>query len=163
MRLFSRFRPSLALSLLTALLVLPLLSLSGCATLAKFATPAVQPFEQAAVYAAVGIAVQQGTSDKAVWQARATNIKTIALQLEALDTGSTAVVSLLQLELNKKIVALNLQPAELLAAQTLTAAINAVVQTEIASQTNGVLTPQTVVAINQVLTWVTTAAAAYGG
>lgn len=149
--------------LLGALLTLPLLSLSGCSTLANLATPAAQPFEQAAIYAAVGVAIQQGTSDQTVWKARAVKIKAIALQLEALDTGSTAVISLLQQELNKKIVALNLQPAELLAAQTLTAAVDAVIQTAIASQTNGVLTPQTVVKINQVLTWVTTAASAYGG
>jgi hypothetical protein len=139
-----------------------LASIAGCATLARVLTPGAQPFEQAAVFAAVGVAVQQGTTDRAVWTARAARIKAVALQLEALDTGSTAVLSLLEQALNKKIVALNLPPADLLAAQTLTAAITAVVQTELASASNGVLTPQSVVALNDVLTWVTTAASAYG-
>lgn len=151
---------SLLLPLLTLALCLPILT--SCASLANLVTPAIQPFEQAAVFAAVGVAVQQGTSDKATWTARAVKIKTVALQLEAIDTGSTAAISLLQQTLNAKIVGLNLPPAELLAAQTLTAAIDAVIQTEIASASNGVLTPQSVVKINQVLTWVTTAASAYG-
>ncbi len=139
-----------------------LASLYGCSTLASLLTPTAQPFEQAIVYAAVGASIQQGTADRATWAARATKIKAIAQQLQAIDTGSSAALALLEQVLNAKIISLNLPPADLLAAQTLTAAIEAVIQTELGSASNGVLTPQSQVAINDVLLWVTTAASAYG-
>lgn len=155
--LFSRL--SLLPLLLTALLVLPLLSLSGCANLASVLTPASQPFLQVAVDAAVAGAVG---SDASTQKAKALKIKTIATEVLTIDTGTQVALSAVEAAVNAKIATLNLPPADLVAAQLLTATLAAVIQTKLNTSTAGAVTQTTQVAIADIANDVISACSAYG-
>lgn len=145
------------LLLLLPLLCLPLLD--GCATLAKVITPAAQPFLQVSVDVAVATAVG---SNAATQKSRAAQIKTIATEVLTLDTGTEVALSAVEAAVNAKIAALNLPPADLAAAQLLTATLAAVIQTKLNTSTAGAVTQTTQVAISDICNDVISATSAYG-
>jgi hypothetical protein len=141
------------------LLPLLLLNLSGCATLAKLITPAAQPFLQVSVDVAVATAVG---NNAATQKARAVQIKAIAADVLTLDTGTQVALSAIQAVVNAKVVALHLPPADLAAAQLLTATLSAVIQTKLNGTAAGQVTAATQVAISDVCNDVISATSAYG-
>jgi hypothetical protein len=158
MRLFNRSLRLLPL-LLAAALTLPLLSLSGCSTLASVLTPAAQPFLQVAVDAAVATAVG---SNAATQKANAVKIKTIATEVLTLDTGTMVALSAVEAAVNAKIATLNLPPADLAAANLLTATLAAVIQTKLSTSAAGAVTATTQVAVADIANDVISACSAYG-
>lgn len=139
--------------------MLPLLSLSGCATLASALTPAAQPFLQVAVDAAVATAVG---SDASTQKAKALKIKTIATEVLTIDTGTQVALSAVEAAVNAKIATLNLPPADQLAAQLLTSALAAIIQTKLNTSTAGAVTQTTQVAVADIANDVISACSAYG-
>jgi hypothetical protein len=133
--------------------------LSGCSFISKLTTPAAAPFVQVAVDAAVAVAV--GTN-QAVAKVKASQIKAIATQALAADTGTTATLSAIESVVNAQILKLNLPAGDVAAAQLLTATLTAVIQSELSSPKASAVTAQTQVAIAQVLNDVILATSAYG-
>jgi len=133
--------------------------LSGCTTLGKVITPAAQPFLQVAVDVAVSQAV--GTNP-ATQKANALKIKNIATQVLAVDTSTQTALSAVEQVVNAKIALLNLPPADLAAAQLLTATLEAVIQTQLQTTTAGAVTATTQVAVADIAQDVITAASAFG-
>jgi len=129
------------------------LFLAGCTT-----TPTAN--EQMAttvlIDAAVGVAVQNGSKDPAVWSQRAFRIVSIAGQLQALDTGKTATLPALTQALQPLLQQANLGPADQLAANALIAALSQLIQQNINN-----LNLNTQQVIQQVLSEVITAASVY--
>jgi hypothetical protein len=136
-----------------------IVALSGCAFVSKLSTPAAAPFVQVAVDAAVAGAV--GTNP-AIAKVKAARIKAIAQQALAADSGTTATLAAVEGVVNAQLVKLNLPPADLAAAQLLTATLTAVIQQQLSSPSAGAVTAQTQVAIAQVLQDVILATSAYG-
>lgn len=120
MRLFSMLRLAFCMALLTALFGLP-----GCKT-----TPTANQQLGLAVLvdAAVGIAVQNGSQDPAVWAERAAKVLSIAKQLQAIDQGEVATLPALTAALGPLIDQAKLAPAERLAANALITALAQVIQ-----------------------------------
>lgn len=139
------------LKILALCLVMPL---TGCATIAKVLTPTAQPFVQAAVDVAVATAVQKGIS--------AAQIKSIAGQVLAADTGTQVALNAIEEIVNGKIVALHLPPADLAASQVLTATLEGVIQLELSGTAATAITAQTQVAVADLMNDVIIATAAYG-
>lgn len=95
-----------------------LLGFTGC----KTAPTATQQSGIAiAVDLAAGFGIQQGSTDPGVWKARATQFKTIATQLKTLNDAGTATLATLAGDLQPLIA--KLPPADVLAANTLVAAL----------------------------------------
>lgn len=137
---------------LVCLAALTAVSVSGCASL-----PGAQ--QQVAVTvlvdASVGVAVQNGSSDPAVWAKRAATITGIATQLKAVDAGAISTLPLLTQALAPLILKANLGPADVLIANVLIGALSQFIQQNVpASQT------QTTV-IQNVLDTVIAAASVY--
>jgi hypothetical protein len=127
---------------------------AGCATIEKIVTPAAQPFIQAAVDAAVASAVQKGVP--------ALEIKSIAAQVLAVDTGSSVALSEVESIINGKLVGLNLSPADLAAAEILTATMEAVIETQLTGATAISVSAQTQVAVAELMNDIIMATSAYG-
>lgn len=106
--------------------------------------------------AAVGVAVQNGTSDASVWSSRAKQITSIAKQLQALDTGATATLPALTSALQPLLAKANLGPADQLAANVLITALGQIIQ-----QNVGNVNTTTQQVIQQVLSDVISAASVY--
>jgi hypothetical protein len=136
-----------------------LVALSGCAVLSKLTTPAAAPFVQVAVDAAVAGAV--GTNP-AIAKTKAVKIKAIAQQALAADSGTTATLAAVEGVVNAQILKLNLPPADVAAAQLLTATLTVVIQNQLSSPSASGVTASTQVAIAQVLQDVILATSAYG-
>jgi uncharacterized protein YceK len=115
----------LRLFLLAIITVGALASLTGCATIAKLATPAAAPFVNAGV--AIAVAKTVGTNP-ATELARAQKIESIALQILAADTGVTSTIATVQIDINAQIARLKLSPVDTLAAQELATAIGIALQ-----------------------------------
>lgn len=131
-----------------------LCSLNGCATLASIVTPAAAPFVQAAVDVAVATAVQKGVP--------AAQIKSIAAQVLAADTGTQVALIAVEEIINGKLVALNLPAADLAAGEILTATLTGVIQLELSGTAASAVTSQTQVAVSQLMNDVIIATSAYG-
>jgi hypothetical protein len=139
----------------TYLAALLLTLCAGCAQLASIVTPSSAPFIQVAVDVAVATAVQKGVPPA--------KIKSIAQAVLALDSGSTVVnLAAVQALLDAKLATMNLPPADLAAAQVLTAALDAIIQTKLSAPSAGTVTAATEVAVAQVLNDVISATSAYG-
>lgn len=112
--------------------ILALSVIAGCA-----ATPTAK--EQVAVAVVVNIAagraIQRSDTDTAVWAARATEYKTIAVQIREASKDSNATVATLGLEL-RALVAKNLGPANQIAANAVIAAVTPYLQQEAADHPN---------------------------
>ncbi len=81
--------------------------------------------------AAVGVAVQKGSSDPAVWAARANQISSIAKQLQALDNGSAATLPALSAALQPLLAKANLGPADQLIANILITSLSQLIETNV--------------------------------
>lgn len=145
---------ALALLVVLTLAITTASGLTACAT-----APSVN--EQAAVTAAMdvatGLAVQNGTSDPAVWKARASNFKAIALQLQAVNSAGNATLATLAGDLQPLIQKLG--PADVLAANALIAAVTPYLQEQQSTNTT-VINTQARVAL--ILTAVINACTVYG-
>lgn len=130
-----------------------ILSVEGCASLSGNAGQQVAV--TVLVDAAVGVAVQNGSSDTAVWGKRATTIVAIATQLKTLDQGAIATLPLVTAALQPLILKANLGPAEMLAANVLVGALSQFIAAKVPA--NGTQTT----AIQLVLSDVITAASVY--
>jgi hypothetical protein len=139
--------------------LLAVTGLSGCATLANLFTPTAAPYVQVAVDVAVAAAVGTDTSTQ---QAKATKIKTIAQQLLAADSSTTATLAAIETTLNAKLVSLNLPPGDLAAAELLTNTLEAVLQAQLANPTTAAKLGTAQVAVADILNDVITATSAYG-
>jgi hypothetical protein len=124
---------------LLAVLMIPVVLLSGC-----FLTkPSAQPYIQAAVLIAVGTAEAKGIS--------AVEINAIAKAALAADTGASATLTTIAGLINAQIAKLGLPAADLAAANILEAALAAAIEAKI----NGSTTlAQTQAAIADVLNYV---------
>jgi uncharacterized protein YceK len=94
--------------------------LSGCATIAKLATPAAAPFVNAGITFAV---FKEVGTNPATQVARAQKIQSIAEKILAADNGVTSTVAMVQTDIIVQIAKLNLPPADTIAAQELAMAI----------------------------------------
>jgi hypothetical protein len=139
---------------LTAALFASLIAFTGCATLGKIVTPVAAPFIQAAVDAAVATAVQKGVA--------AAKIKTIASEVLAADTGTQVALSAVESIINQKLVALDLPPADLAAAEILTATLTGVIQLQLTGTAATAITAQTQVAVADIMNDLIVATSAYG-
>lgn len=110
-----------------------IVSLEGCATTPTGAQSAIV---SVVVDAAVGIAVQNGSKDPAVWASRAKTISGIATQLKAVDSGVATTLPLLTAALEPLLVKAALGPADTLAANALIVALTQVIQTNIPAGQN---------------------------
>lgn len=135
-------------------------ALAGCATLAKVMTPAAQPFLQVSVDVAVATAVG---NNPATQKAKAAQIKAIAIAALAVDTGTQVALSAIEGVVNTQIASLNLPPADLAAAQLLTATLAAIVQVKLSSSAAGQVTAATQVAVSDICNDVVSATSAYLG
>lgn len=142
-----------AMMFLLVICVAFLLGLGGCTS-----TPTTQQQVGTTVLvdAAVGVAVQNGSSDQTVWVARAKQIVSIAKQLQALDNGETATLPALTSALQPLLAKANLGPADQLAANVLITALSQVIQQNI-----GNVNTTTQQVIQQVLSDVINAADVY--
>ncbi len=122
---------------------------AGCALFSNTSGNAV--YVQAAVDVAVATAVQKGIP--------ASQIKKIAQLALAADSGTTATVAAIEQTVSLAISKLNLPPGDLAAANILTAALGAIIQTQLANNTQ---TATAQVAIATVLNDVIIATSAYG-
>lgn len=105
-----------------AFLVAALGFTSGCTFFKALPTSVTdQAAAQAAVAIAVGAAVQQGSTDPAVWKARATQFENAAKALQAVAANGPTSLATLQADLMPFIAALG--PADVLAANALVAAL----------------------------------------
>jgi hypothetical protein len=129
-------------------------ALTACAGLSNLLAPSALPLEQAAVGAAVYTAETANGASAADQVARAAKINAIAKQVLAIDTGTNSALADIELIVNAKVAQLNLPPADLLVAQLLTASLGQAIQSQLAITTKGAVSPQTQVAIAQVLNWV---------
>jgi hypothetical protein len=127
---------------------------AGCATVEKIVTPAAQPFIQAAVDVAVATAVQKGVP--------ALEIKSIAAQVLAVDTGTQVALTAVETIINAKLVSLNLAPADLAAAEILTATLEGVLQLQLSGTAATAVTAQTQVAVADLMNDIIVATSAYG-
>lgn len=144
---------STSMLVIVAIAVLSCFGLSGCQS-----TPTGQQQVATTVLidAAVGVAVQNGTSDQTVWVSRANQIVSIATQLKTLDNGTTATLPALSAALQPLLAKANLGPADQLAANVLITALGQIIQQNIG---NVNVTTQQV--IQQVLDDVISAASVY--
>lgn len=127
-------------------------ALAGCAS-----TPTQNQQVGAAVLidAAVGYAVQNGTSDATVWAERAVKIVSIAHALQAVASDQTVTLVSLTAALNPLLDQAKLKPAERLAANTLVATLSQLIEQK-KDQTS-----PTVITIQLVLKDVVDAASVY--
>jgi hypothetical protein len=130
------------------------LTMMACSTLSKLTTPAAQPFVQAAVDVAVATAIQKGIP--------AAQIKSIAQQVLAADSGTTVALGAVQALVLQKIAALKLPPADAVAAQLLVATLNGIIQVQLSGATAQKITAETQVAIADLFNDVIVATSAYG-
>ena len=153
MKSFTPFFPFTLIALAVLVAVDFIFGLSGCQS-----TPSSnqQVATTVLIDAAVGVAVQNGTSDQAVWSARASQITSIAKQLQALDTGATATLPALTSALQPLLAKANLGPADQLAANVLITALGQIIQ-----QNVGNVNTTTQQVIQQVLSDVISAASVY--
>ncbi len=105
---------------------------------------------------AVGVAIQNGTSDRAVWASRANQIVMIATQLQLVAKSDSATLPMLTAALQPLLAKANLGPADMLAANVLVTALGQLIQQNIGSVNT---TTQQV--IQNVLNDVITAASVY--
>lgn len=130
-----------------------IIGLSACST-----TPTAQ--QQIAttvlVDAAVGVAIQNGTSDRSVWASRANQIVSIATALQTVAKDSTATLPALSAALQPLLAKSNLGPADQLAANALISTLGQLIQ-----QNLGNVNTTTQQVIQQVLNDVITAASIY--
>lgn len=132
-----------------------LLMNSGCALVTKLESPAAQPFDQVAVAAGVDAIVMQaaGTASQA---ARASSIKTVATQILAADTGTTADLSSLEQIAQAKITALALPPGDQAAAALLLATLDAAINAYSSKLATNATVANAKTAVATVLGWVIT-------
>lgn len=123
--------PSTVAKILAVLFVGTLLAvgLQGCKTLP---TTQQQGLITAAVDVATGAAIQHGTTDQAVWKARAAKFKAIAVQLQTVNEAGPMTLATLAADLQPQIAKLG--PSDALAANALVAAVTPYIQQQI--QTN---------------------------
>lgn len=136
------------------LLSLPLLALSGCASLSGALAPSALPLEQAAVAAAVYTTISANHADPATQTARAARINAVAKAVLAVDQNGNMALADIEIIVNAKIAQLNLPPADLVLAQLLTASLGQAVQSQLALASKGAISPQTQVAIAAVCNWI---------
>lgn len=146
---------------LIALVAAAAFMLSACTGLSSLLAPSAQPLEQAAVAAAVATAVGVNKSI-AEQTARARVIKNIAQMVLDLDTGTNVALFDVEAAINAKVLSLKLPPQDVLLAQLLTQAFTGAVAAELQTKTNGVISPNTQVAIANVAKWVIADTSAYG-
>jgi len=151
MKHFSPFFPGTVLLLIAAIALC--FSLGGCTS-----TPTAQQeiAETVLVDAAVGVAIQNGTSDQSVWASRATQIVSIATELQLVASDSKATLPALSAALQPLLVKANLPPADQLAANMLIASLGQLIQQNI-----GNVNTTTQQAIQKVLSDVIAAASVY--
>jgi hypothetical protein len=130
-------------------------SLCGCSFLGNLVTPTVVPWLQIAVDVAVAQVVQNN-------KAKAIQVKAIAQQVLAADSGTNVALAEIETLVNAKIAALKLPPADLAAAQLLAATLEAVVQAKLTSATGAGVTAATQVAVATLCNDVILATSAYG-
>lgn len=121
--LMSRFSTMVVCATL-ALCSAALVSVEGCSTLTGAGGASNQVVVTVLVDAAVGVAVQNGSSDPAVWSKKAATIVSIANQLKAIDQGAIATLPLVTAALQPLILKANLGPADMLAANVLIGALS---------------------------------------
>lgn len=108
-----------------------------------------------------GAAVQQGTSDQAVWKLRAVTFKSAATTLKAVnDAGAGATLATLQADLAPLIAKLG--PADVLAANALVTALTVIIQQQIGTGTAAGKLAATQATVDIILSDVISACAAYG-
>lgn len=130
-------------------------ALSGCTTLP---TPSQDAAVTAAVTIATGVAIQQhDTAESGKWQARAKEIKLIALELKQVNDAGDATLQTLATDLQPQIQKLG--PADVLAVNALVATLTPILQDQIAKNPK---VGNTQVAVDTILTAVLTVCAAYG-
>lgn len=105
---------------------------------------------------AVGVAVQNGTTDHAVWVSRANQIVSIATELQIVANDSKATLPALTAALQPLLARANLGPADQLAANALIATLG-----QLIDQNIGNVNTTTQQVIQQVLKDVITAASVY--
>lgn len=144
--------PPVVKALLIGFLALPLVH--GCAS-----TPTANQQAGIAVGTdiAVGLAVQQGSNDPAVWKARAAGFKAIAVTLQGLNQSGALTLQTLAADLQPLIIKLG--PADVLAANALIAALTPFLQQQIDANPS---VASARVIIGQFLSTVIAACAAYG-
>lgn len=134
--------------ILVALVVLGLSGLGGCTAVNSFTqAPANIPVERIAVAAAVATVVGAD-------QAKAAHVISIAKAVLAADTGAAVALSDVELLVNARVAALGLPPVDAALAAVLMAAVSQAIQNQINISTQGVVSPQTQLAIATVCKWV---------
>lgn len=130
-------------------------TLSGCATLP---TPSQDAAVTAAVTIATGLAIQQhDTAESGKWQARAKEIKLIALELKQVNDAGNATLQTLAKDLQPQIQKLG--PAEVLAVNALVSTLTPMLQDQISRNPK---VGNTQIAVNTILIAVLTVCSAYG-
>jgi hypothetical protein len=141
---------------------------SGCASgkLGKILTPTTVLISQIGFDVAVGAVCG---ADTVAGKAKAATIKTVATELLAVDSGSTAPLVTLEASLQAKIATLNLPPTDSIAVAALLQVVNQVVANLVTTSSSGTSTSTTpsapmtaTVAIATVLQQIINATAAYG-
>lgn len=149
----------LAIAMLALSIVLGTsLGLTGCATLAKLEgnSTAVTAIDSA-VTIATSFAIQGKDTDSKVWASRAKEIKTIALELQSVNSAGTATLATLASDLQPQLAKLG--PADSLAVNSLVLALQPLLNQQIG---NNPAVGTTQVAVANIITAVLTACTAYG-
>lgn len=141
------------------LLAACLTALTGCAALGKVFTPANAPLVSAGIDLAVGFAV--GT-DPLTQKVKALAIKTIAQQIAVDAADPTATVATIEASLNAKIIKLAPNPLDAAAFMTLATSLQLFLNQKVQAAANGVLTPATLIDIQQLANDVVTATSFFG-
>lgn len=103
------------------------LVVGGCSFFQKLPTnTTTQAAVAAAIDIAVGVAVQQGSNDQAVWKARAAQFESAAKAVQAVNAAGVSSLTTLQADLQPFIAKLG--PADVLAANALVAALTPILQ-----------------------------------
>lgn len=144
---------SSAVKLMLAM-VMVVSGITGCASLPTETQTAATT---TAVSLATGFAIQQKDTDSKVWQTRATQIKLIALELQSVNNAGTATLATLAADLQPLVTKLG--PADVLAVNSLVAALTPLLNQQITSNPK---VGNTQVAVANVIQAVLTTCAAYG-
>ncbi len=138
--------------------------LIGCSTLSSITSnPASASAVQAAIDLAVGATIQQTASTPAAQAAQAQKIVTVAQDVEAVVTGNTTTLAMLDAALQQAIASANLAPPDKAAAMILAQTVQSIILQQIqgAPGAKPTLTAAQTVAITTVLNDVIQAASFY--
>lgn len=144
-----------------ALLILPLLALTGCAALGTvnhYLTSQKNPVVQAGVTLAVATAIGNGSDQKA----KAAVIKKVASQVLLDSQAPTATIALLEGAINTEIAKLAPNPGELAAFMILSSTLESFLNGYIQTNPTGAIAYSTMVDIQGLAQAVITATSYYG-